>query len=74
MEYFSLLQEYASVNDSEALYNVLQQAGVEAIYVDSTLSSGNEYVWKLIEQSIGQHYTLLFSGREGSILILSLQP
>ncbi len=74
MEYFSLLQEYATVDDSEALYTVLKQAGVKAIYVDSTLSSGNPYVWKLIEEGIGQHYTLLFDGREGSILILSLQP
>jgi hypothetical protein len=74
MQYFSIGQEYAVVDTSEALYNLLKEANVKAIYVDSTLSSDNTYVWKLIEADIGTRYKILYNGREGSILILTLKP
>jgi hypothetical protein len=44
--------------------------GVEAVYVDHTLSSGNPYYWELIRDQIGKGLERGFVGDEGDFQVL----
>lgn len=74
MEYVGLVDAEFVVSSGEELHAQLNSLGVKAIYVDSYLTRQNPYVWGLIEAGIGQFYEEIFSGRDGSIRILLVNP
>ncbi len=72
MEYFSLGDDRIDTDSSEKLYEQLKNAGVSGIYVDHHLSSNNRNVWVLIESEISTRYEILYTGKNGSILVLKV--
>ena len=50
----------------------MQGQGIEAVYVDSTLSSGNPYLWEQISALTGDGLERIFVAEEGDIQVLSL--
>lgn len=73
MRYFSL-GDLTDISSSEGLYEQLAGSGVQGIYVDHNLSSYNKNVWNLIEGDLGEKYSILYSGRQNSILVLKINP
>ncbi|HKJ27259.1 MAG TPA: hypothetical protein VJ965_06460 [Anaerolineales bacterium] len=75
MDYVDLeAKRFNGLADSQALYEALLADGTEAVYVDHYLSNQNEALWRLIEPEIGHYYRQVYSGREGSIRILLVEP
>ena len=50
----------------------MQMQGIEAVYVDATLSSGNPYLWGQISALTGDGLERIFLADEGDIQVLSL--
>ncbi len=73
MRYFSL-GDLTDISSSEGLYEQLAGSGVQGIYVDHNLSNYNKNVWNIIESDLGAKYTILYSGRQNSILVLKINP
>ena len=73
MRYFALGNETIETVSPANLYTQLKEANVKGIYVDPTLSSGNKTIWRLIESEIGNYYQILYTGKDGSILVLKIQ-
>lgn len=65
--------QFTQLKSGGEVYQLLKDAGVKAVYVDSSLSNANEYIWKLMEPDLNKWYTTLYSGREGSIRVLLLK-
>lgn len=65
--------QFTQLKSGEEVYRLLKSAGVQAVYVDSSLSNANEYIWKLMEPDLDTWYTTIYSGREGSIRVLLLK-
>jgi hypothetical protein len=74
MEYVGLVDPDFGVSSQEELHAQLNALGVKAIYVDSYLTRQNPYVWGLIEAGIGPFYAEIFSGRDGSVRVLLVNP
>lgn len=53
----------------DAYHAKLKAAGVQAIYVDNTITH-NEPLWNLIKPGIGTYYEMIYTGKAGSILVL----
>jgi len=65
---------YSGLTSAADLYEALKEAGAQAIFVDPYLSNTNEHVWNLVEPGIGSWYETIYSGREGSIRVLLVNP
>jgi hypothetical protein len=65
--------EFTSLTSGREVYQLLKSLGVQAVYVDSSLSNANEYLWLLMEPDLDQWYQTVYSGREGSIRVLLLK-
>ena len=50
----------------------MQGQGIEAVYVDDSLSSGNPYLWGQISALTGDGLERIFIADEGDIQVLSL--
>ncbi len=74
MEYYGLVNIDQSTSSVEDLHSKLLDLGVKAIYVDSTLTGQDQYASKLIEAGIGQQYKQIFSGDDGSVQVLLVNP
>lgn len=74
MEFYDMNgDEFTQLQSGEEVYRFLKSAGVKAVYVDSSLSNANGYLWKLMEPDLDKWYETLYSGREGSIRVLLLK-
>ncbi|RPI33296.1 MAG: hypothetical protein EHM70_06445 [Chloroflexota bacterium] len=60
--------------DSQQFYDWMVSQGVRAVYVDHSLYNDSPAVWELIKAQIGTGLTRVFSGDEGDIQVLLLQP
>ncbi len=74
MTYISLNEPQFNVTNSDELYEVMVENEVDAIYVDHHLTNSADRLWAMIEPDIGTRYEEIFSGREGSIRVLLVQP
>ena len=74
MEYVSLGEKDFNVESGEELFGLLQARGVEAVYIDPYVSNAASHIWAMIEPGIGGQYQQIYSGREGSIRVLLLNP
>ncbi|MBP8164721.1 MAG: hypothetical protein KAX86_04740, partial [Anaerolineales bacterium] len=70
MKYFELADLDGSINSTEELHAQLSALGVQAIYVDSFLSSRNRHIYEFVDAGIGDEFEQIFSGRDGSIQVL----
>jgi hypothetical protein len=52
--------DYGIVTTPEALYEQFKKDGVEAIYVDSSISSTSPEIWRLIVPGIGRYYENIY--------------
>ena len=50
----------------------MQDQGIEAVYVDESLSSGNPYLWQQISALTGNGLEMVFIADEGDIQVLDL--
>ena len=50
----------------------MQGQGIEAVYIDDTLSSGNPYLWEQISALTGNGLERIYAADEGDIQVLSL--
>ncbi len=57
---------------SQQFLEWMRMQGIEAVYVDATLSSGNPYLWGQISALTGDGLEPIFVANEGDIQILSL--
>ena len=74
MEFYDMNgDQFTQLKSGEEVYQLLKNAGVKAVYVDSSLSNANEYIWKLMEPDLSKWYVTAYSGREGSIRVLLLK-
>jgi hypothetical protein len=64
---------FVSANSPQALYAALKKKGVQAIFVEPSLSNANVSVWKMIEAGVGTWYDTAYFGRDGSVRILLLK-
>ncbi len=74
MDYFEIGDLDGVVTSPEDLYAQLSSLGVQAIYVDSFLSSRNSHIYELIDAGVGDEFEQIFSGRDGSIQVLRVRP
>ncbi len=76
MKYFGLTGIDQSTKSVDELHAKLLDLGVKAIYVDSTLTGPgqDQYAWQLIMGGIGKEYEQIYSGGDGSILVLLIKP
>lgn len=74
MDYYGLVNIGGSAASVEELHARLLNLGVKAIYVDSSLTNQENYVWNLIKKGIGSEYRQIFSGGDGSIQVLLVNP
>jgi hypothetical protein len=74
MDYVSLGESVFNVDSGEELYDLLWERGVDAVYIDPYVSNAAAKIWAMIEPEIGHHYEEIYSGREGSIRVLLLNP
>jgi hypothetical protein len=74
MDFYGLADIDASTTTVEELHAKLLDLGVKAIYVDGTLTGQDEYAWSLIQPGIGREYERIFSGEDGSIQVLLVNP
>ncbi len=65
---------YNQLASPEDLYQLLEERGVAAVYVDHHLSNQSAALWALVEPGIGTYYETVYSANEGSIRILLVQP
>lgn len=70
MKYFELGDLDGSVNSTEELHAQLSALGVQAIYVDSFLSSRNRHIYEFVDAGVGDEFEQIFTGRDGSIQVL----
>ena len=73
MKYFELADLDGSINSTEELHAQLSALGVQAIYVDSFLSSRNRHIYEFVDAGIGDEFEQIFSGRDGSIQVLRVK-
>jgi hypothetical protein len=73
MKYFEIGDLDGTVESTEDLYAQLSKLGVQAIYVDSFLSSRNGHIYEFVDAGIGDEFEQIFSGRDGSIQILRVR-
>lgn len=66
-------EEFTRLTSGREVYELLKSRGVQAVYVDGSLSNANEYLWLLMEPDLDQWYQTVYSGREGSIRVLLLK-
>lgn len=74
MEYTDIVYELSDELSGEAIHERIVAEGIKAIYVDHYLSNLNRPVWGLIQEEIGDGFERVFSGREGSIQVLLVNP
>ena len=74
MDYFEIGDLDGVVTSPEDLYAQLSSLGVQAIYVDSFLSSRNSHIYELVDAGVGDEFEQIFSGRDGSIQVLRVRP
>lgn len=65
---------FISADSSSEFHRTLIQSNIKAIYVDHYLTNTNEFMWKLIEPGIGTLYDQMYTGEDGSIQVLIIQP
>jgi hypothetical protein len=51
----------------------LRDQGIEAVYVDYSLSAGNPAVWEMVSASIGQGLDRVFAAGEGDFQVLAVR-
>ena len=57
--------DYGTVTTPEALYEQFKKDGVDAIYVDSSISNVNREIWRLMIPGIGTYYENIYTSPGG---------
>jgi hypothetical protein len=67
--------DFSSAASAQELREQLLQSQVQAIWVDSTLTTMNRHIWALVEPGMEQGwYETLYSARNSSVLVLRITP
>jgi hypothetical protein len=74
MDFYGLEGVDPSINTVEQMHSTLVESGVKAVFVDSNLIGQQKYEWGLIEPGIGKEYEQIFSGNNGSVRVLLVNP
>jgi len=74
MDYYGMEGVDPSINSMEQLHATLVKDGVKAIFADSNLIVQQKYEWSLIVPGIGKEYEQIFSGGNGSVRLLLVNP
>lgn len=72
MEYQNINEQVMPSGSAQELHQKLVNLGVKAIYVDQGISNYNKDTWTLIQDGMNSEFKQIYSGREGSILVLLL--